>query len=54
MKLDGKIALVTGTSPNICGGVAEGLADEGAKIVCVDLNPTYADGCARFIVDRRG
>ena len=54
MKLDGKIALVTGTSPNICGGVAEGLADEGAKIVCVDLNPAYADGCARSIVDRGG
>ena len=31
MKLEGKVALVTGTSPNICGGVAEGLADEGGQ-----------------------
>ena len=54
MKLDGKVALVTGTSPNICGGVAESLADEGAKVVCVDLNPSYADGCARAIIDRGG
>ncbi len=54
MKLDGKTALITGTSPNICGGIAEGLADEGAKIVCVDLNPDYANGCAESIVQRGG
>jgi len=32
MKLQGKVALITGTSPNICGGIAEGMAEEGAKI----------------------
>ncbi len=54
MKLDGKTALITGTSPNICGGIAEGLADEGAKIVCVDINPNYANGCAESIIQRGG
>ena len=39
MRLTGKTALVTGTSPNICGGIAEALADEEANVVCVDLNP---------------
>ena len=54
MKLDGKIALVTGTSPNICAGIAEGLADEGACIVCVDIRQEYVDGCARSIAERGG
>ncbi len=54
MKLSGKTALITGTSPNICGGIAEGLADEGAKIVCVDLNPDYANQCAQTITQRGG
>ena len=49
MKLDGKIALVTGTSPNICGGIAGGLAEEGAAIVCVDIRQEYVDGCAQAI-----
>ena len=31
MKLEGKVALVTGTSPNIMGGIAEGL-DVGSVI----------------------
>ena len=42
MKLEGKIAMVTGTSPNIMGGIAEGLAEEGADLVCIDINPKYA------------
>jgi NAD(P)-dependent dehydrogenase (short-subunit alcohol dehydrogenase family) len=36
MKLENKVALVTGTSANIGGGIAEGLAAEGAAVVCVD------------------
>ena len=32
MKLEAKIAIVTGTSPNIGAGIAGGLADEGAKV----------------------
>ena len=54
MRLEGKIALVTGTSPNKCGGIAEGLADEGAAIVCVDIRQEYVDGCAKAIAEAGG
>ena len=50
MKLEGKTALVTGTSPNINGGIAEELAREGANLVCVDISPEYAEKCAAAIV----
>ena len=50
MKLEGKTALVTGTSPNIMGGIAEELAREGANLVCVDVRSEYADRCAAAIV----
>jgi NAD(P)-dependent dehydrogenase (short-subunit alcohol dehydrogenase family) len=53
VKLAGKVAIVTGTSPNIGGGIAEGLADEGATVVCVDVVPENAEQCAAFI-ERRG
>lgn len=33
MRLAGRVALVTGCGPNINGGIAYGLADEGAKLV---------------------
>jgi NAD(P)-dependent dehydrogenase (short-subunit alcohol dehydrogenase family) len=49
MRLNGKVALVTGTSPNIGGGIAEGLAAEGAAIVCVDARADNAEDCARCI-----
>ncbi|HEU4438331.1 MAG TPA: SDR family oxidoreductase [Methylomirabilota bacterium] len=51
--LAGKVAVVTGTSPNIGGGIAEGLADEGAVVACVDLAPDNASQCAAHI-ERRG
>ena len=54
MKLAGKVAVVTGTSPNIGGGIATGLADEGAKLVCVDIRPDYAEQCAESIRRRSG
>jgi NAD(P)-dependent dehydrogenase (short-subunit alcohol dehydrogenase family) len=54
MKLTGKVVLITGTSPNIGGGIAEGMADAGAKVVCVDVNPDYANGCAEAIKKRAG
>lgn len=53
-KLDGKVALLTGSSPNIVGGIAEGLADEGAKIVSVDIFAGFANGCAEAINERGG
>jgi len=46
MRLAGKIAVVTGTSPNIGGGIAEGLAGEGAAVACIDAAAANADDCA--------
>jgi len=49
MRLNGKVALVTGTSPNIGGGIAEGLAHAGASIVAIDARADNAADCARAI-----
>ena len=49
MRLAKKIAIVTGTSPNIGGGIAEGLAEEGATVVCVDVTGDNALQCAEAI-----
>src|SRR5439155_1439795 len=53
-RLAGKVAIVTGTSPNIGGGIAQGLADEGAAVACVDLAPENAQQCADWIKRRGG
>ena len=45
MKLDGKIAIVTGGAQGIGAAIAHGLAVEGATVVIVDLNPP-PDGIA--------
>src|SRR5438477_196975 len=49
MKLADKVAIVTGTSPNIGAGLAEGLAAEGARVVCVDVVADNAQQCAAAI-----
>src|SRR5678815_3258228 len=49
VKLDGRVAIVTGTSPNIGGGIAQGLAAEGARVVCVDIAADNAGQCADWI-----
>jgi len=49
VRLAQKIAIVTGTSPNIGGGIAEGLAEEGATVVCVDVAADNAGQCAEGI-----
>ena len=54
MKLSGKVAIVTGTSPNIGAGLAGGLAEEGAKVACVDIEPENAAQCAEWIRSRGG
>jgi NAD(P)-dependent dehydrogenase (short-subunit alcohol dehydrogenase family) len=54
LKLQGKVAIVTGTSPNIGGGIAEGLAQEGARLVCVDSVPENANQCAEAIARQGG
>jgi NAD(P)-dependent dehydrogenase (short-subunit alcohol dehydrogenase family) len=54
VKLNGKVAIVTGTSPNIGGGIAQGLAAEGASVVCVDTVADNAQQCAAWITDQGG
>jgi NAD(P)-dependent dehydrogenase (short-subunit alcohol dehydrogenase family) len=54
MKLKDRVALVTGTSPNIGGGIAEGLAAEGAIIVAVDARADNANDCANYIAKTGG
>src|SRR2546428_579120 len=54
VKLADKVAIVTGTSPNIGGGIAEGLAEEGARVVCVDVAADNAQQCAEAIRGRGG
>ena len=49
MMLKDKVALVAGTSPNIGGGIAEGLAEAGTAIVAVDVQVENAADCARYI-----
>jgi NAD(P)-dependent dehydrogenase (short-subunit alcohol dehydrogenase family) len=54
VRLAKKVAIVTGTSPNIGGGIAEGLAEEGAIVACVDVTPDNARQCADAIKRRGG
>ena len=54
MKLAGKVAVVTGTSPNIGAGIAQGLADEGARVACLDVVADNARQCAAWIQGRGG
>jgi NAD(P)-dependent dehydrogenase (short-subunit alcohol dehydrogenase family) len=49
MRLRYKVAIVTGTSPNIGGGIAEAFAAEGAAVVCVDADRANALDCAEGI-----
>lgn len=50
MRLKDKVALVTGVSPNIGGGIAEGLAREGAAIIAVDLRAENVDDSVRYLL----
>jgi NAD(P)-dependent dehydrogenase (short-subunit alcohol dehydrogenase family) len=54
MMLKNKVAVVVGTSPNIGGGIAEGLAEAGAAVVAVDANAANASDCARYISSSGG
>lgn len=53
-RLDDKVAIVTGASPNIGGTLARGLAAEGARVVCTDLSAEVAETCAAKIVAEGG
>src|ERR1700719_1994342 len=54
MSLSGKVAIVTGTSANIGGGIAEELAAAGSALVCVDARAENAADCARYIKSAGG
>jgi NAD(P)-dependent dehydrogenase (short-subunit alcohol dehydrogenase family) len=53
-RLEGKTAIVTGTSPNIGGALARGLAAEGARVACTDIGEANARACADAIVSEGG
>lgn len=44
--LSGKVAVVTGTSPNIGAGIALGLGGAGANVACLDIRQQVAERCA--------
>jgi len=54
VRLAGKVAVVTGTSPNIGAGLAQGLAEDGARVACLDVAPDNAAQCADWIRGRGG
>jgi NAD(P)-dependent dehydrogenase (short-subunit alcohol dehydrogenase family) len=49
-QLESKVAILTGASPNIGGTLARGLAAEGARVLCTDLDLRVAQSCADKIV----
>jgi NAD(P)-dependent dehydrogenase (short-subunit alcohol dehydrogenase family) len=54
MLLDGKVALVSGTGPNIGAEIARTLGANGATVACVDLNEGYAQAAAISINEAGG
>jgi NAD(P)-dependent dehydrogenase (short-subunit alcohol dehydrogenase family) len=53
ISLEGKVALVTGTGPNIGSGLALMLAKYGARVACNDVRPAAAEACVARI-ERNG
>ncbi len=53
-RLVGKVALVTGTSPNIGSTLAAGLAASGAKVACNDIRAEFSSACAAQIISSGG
>jgi NAD(P)-dependent dehydrogenase (short-subunit alcohol dehydrogenase family) len=49
VRLNQRVAVVTGTSPNIGGGIALGLSAEGATVACLDKNLFNAEQCSEQI-----
>ena len=52
--LSGKVALVTGGGGILCSGMAEALAECGAKVVVLDLRKEAADKVAAVITSKGG
>jgi NAD(P)-dependent dehydrogenase (short-subunit alcohol dehydrogenase family) len=51
MLLDNSVALVSGVGPNIGREIARTLAENGAKVVCMDVNSDAAEQTARMLTD---
>jgi NAD(P)-dependent dehydrogenase (short-subunit alcohol dehydrogenase family) len=49
LKLRDRVVVMAGCSPNINAGIALELAKAGAKLVCVDLLPEFAEACAKAV-----
>ncbi|MFN4281580.1 MAG: SDR family NAD(P)-dependent oxidoreductase [Alphaproteobacteria bacterium] len=49
MQLKDKVVMLVGCSPSINAGIALEFAAEGAKLICVDIEPTFANACAKAI-----
>ncbi len=49
MKLKGRIAIVTGAGSGYGAGIARRFAEEGARVVCVDINGSAAIGMAQSL-----
>lgn len=52
LDLTGKVALVTGTGPNIGRELARTLAAAGATVLCNDVNPDHARQTAAFLQEQ--
>ena len=54
MKLEGRVAVVTGAGRNIGEAIAMSLATEGAKVAVVDLDPARGNAVANAIGESGG
>ena len=52
--LSGTVAAVVGTSPNIGTGIALQLAAAGARVACIDRDPSMAKNAAAEVTDQGG
>ena len=49
MRLQGKVAIVTGAGAGMGRAVAEGFAREGARVVLVEIDPAHGEAAAAAI-----